>query len=66
MTNGSPKIRCPYLPDGYRLDKTSNPDDFGLRREDGSRVELVGWNTTHTINASERAAATSDIVRGKQ
>ena len=37
--DGGPERRTGlYLPNGYQLDETSNPDEAVLRREDGSEV----------------------------
>ena len=53
--------RPPTLPEGYRLDPTSDPDAPALRRPDGSVVARFGaWGMTR--EAVEREAL-EDLLR---
>ncbi len=42
MRDADRERRSPYLPSGYRLDDTGDPDEVVLRREDGSEVAVFG------------------------
>ena len=42
MSDGRREGRAPYLPSGYRLDETTDPDAAILRRPDGSEVAAFG------------------------
>ena len=49
-----PRKEAPYLPDGYTLDETTDPDLVIVRREDGSEVAYFGERAS--VEEVERAA----------
>ncbi len=54
MSDGRHEGRAPYLPSGYSLDETTEPDTVVLRREDGSEVAIFGERAS--AEELERAA----------
>ena len=54
MRNGPERKRSPYLPEGYTLDETADPDLVIPRREDGSEVAHLGERAS--IEEVERTA----------
>jgi hypothetical protein len=55
--------RPPKLPEGYRLDLTSDPDAPALRRPDGSVVARFGARSSGTMPEAVEREALEDLLR---